>query len=161
MSTKELLRQGKAHIYTSFSCYFSNIYTQSIVLFSLTELVNKRQTIHGIMVVCLGSFSHGLQTYCVWHTNNWLIYPFSKVNNQHCVMANEKKRLNRRRFHCSLSNIMHTSELIKVILRDGFGIKCRVWMQSSKMFRFGWKVTNKGVNRPLQTSEKRYNVELV
>ena len=34
--------------------------------------------------------------YCVWHTNNLLIYPFSKVNNQHCEIGHKKNRLNRR-----------------------------------------------------------------
>ena len=70
--TKELLREGKAHVYTSFSCYFSYIYTHCVVL-SLTQVVNKRQT---------NQLRHGRLTrqffprsceYFVWHTNKLLI----------------------------------------------------------------------------------------
>lgn len=73
--TKELLREGKAHVYTSFSCYFSYIYTHCVVL-SLTQVVNKRQTLKMNLIKLWINLRISLGTDQVKEDRHEVIYQF-------------------------------------------------------------------------------------
>lgn len=151
-STKELLRKGKSHVYTSFSCYFSYIYTFCVVLFSLTEVVNKRQTSHLRHGHLTRQFFPRSCNYFVWHTNKWLIYPFPKVNNQQCN-GNSKEQIKHTNillfFVCFNACDIDTGEHSKVISWMGSHKMTKI-VQSSKLFVISREMT------PLKLSSDLY-----